>query len=127
LIIGGALGWSLGLPNYYSPDFYYPPPADNNPPPEYYYPPTSQSSQAPPSASQGSGGKIFIYPRQGQSEEKQAMDFDECHNWAVDQTDFDPAKPLFGVPDAETIQKSGDYFRAISACLDAQGYTVSGH
>jgi hypothetical protein len=118
LIIGGTLGWSMGPPYYYPPDYY-------QPPPEYYYPPPAQGNQVPPSPNQGSSGKIFIYPRQGQSEEKQAMDFDQCHHWAVDQTDFDPAKPLVGVPDAQTIQKSGDYFRAISACLDALGYTVS--
>ena len=67
---------------------------------------------------------MFIFPRQGQSEEQQAMDFDECHNWAVDQTDFDPKKPPEGDPNDQTIQKSKDYLRAISACLDARGYTL---
>jgi hypothetical protein len=67
---------------------------------------------------------MFIYPRQGQSEELKARDFDQCDGWAVNQTGFDPKKPLEGTPDAQTIQKSGDYFRAISACLDAHGYTV---
>jgi len=78
----------------------------------------------PPSASQGAGGQMFIYPRQGQSEEKKAMDFDECHNWAVGQTGFDPKKPPEGTPDAQRIQKRADYLRAISACLDARGYTL---
>ena len=124
LIIGGALGWGL-WPYYYPPDYYYyPPPPYYYPPPEYYYPPTAQYGQVPPPAGQGSGGRMFIYPRQGQSEEKKAEDFDKCHGWAVGQTGFDPAKPPAGAPDAQTIQKSGDYFRAISACLDAQGYTV---
>ncbi len=118
LIIGGALGWGLGPPYYYPQEYYYPPP------PEYYYPPPVEGSQVPPSASQVSGGKLFIYPRQGQNEKKQAKDFDKCHNWAVGQTGFDPAKPPLGLPNAQTIQKSGDYFRAISACLDAHGYTV---
>jgi hypothetical protein len=118
LIIGGVLGWDLGPPYYYySPD-YYPPP------PDYYYPPPAEGNQVPPSASQGAGGRMFIYPRQGQSEENQAKDFDKCHNWAVGQTGFDPAKSPVGAPNAQTIQKSADYFRAISACLDAHGYTV---
>jgi hypothetical protein len=116
LIIGGALGWDL-WPYYYPPEYYYPPPA-------YYYPPPAEGSQVPPSASQDSGGQMFIYPRQGQSEEKKAEDFNKCHTWAVGQTGFDPSKPPVGAPDAQTIQKSGNYFRAISACLDAQGYTV---
>ncbi len=138
LIIGGALGWGLS-PYYYPPDYYYyppppyyypppeysyPPPPYYYPPPEYSYPPPALDSQEPPPASQGSGGRMFIYPRQGQSEEKKAEDFDKCHGWAVGQTGFDPSKPPAGAPDAQTIQKSGDYFRAISACLDAQGYTV---
>jgi hypothetical protein len=67
---------------------------------------------------------MFIYPRQGQSEEKQAKDFDECHSWAVGQTGFDPSKPPDGEPDAQTKQKSSDYLRAISTCLDGRGYTL---
>ena len=67
---------------------------------------------------------MVIYPRQGQSEEKQTMDFDECHDWAVDQTGFDPKKPPESPPDAERIRESEDYLRAISACLDARGYTL---
>ena len=125
LIIGGVLGWGLGPRYYYPPEYYYPPPPYYYPPPpNYYYPPPAEGSQAPPSASQGSGGQMFVYPRQGQSEEKQTKDFDKCHNWAVGQTSFDPAKPPVGAPDAQTIEKSADYFRAISACLDAHGYTV---
>lgn len=118
LIIGGVLGWGLGPRYYYPPEYYYPPP------PYYYYLPPAEGSQAPPAASQGSGGRMFIYPRQGQIEEKQTKDFDKCHNWAVGQTSFDPAKPPVGAPDAQTIPKSSDYLRAISACLDAHGYTV---
>ncbi len=131
LFIGGVLGWGLG-PYYYPPDYYYPPPPYYYPPPDYYYPPSpnyyypppAQGNQVPPSAGQGSGGKLFIYPSQGQSEEKQAKDFDKCRTWAVGQTGFDPAKPPVGAPGAQTIQERVDYVRAISACLDAHGYTV---
>ncbi len=97
----------------------YPPP-----PPSNYYPPPPERSQAPPSLSQNSGGQMSIYPRQGQSEEQQTKDFDACRSWAVGQTGFDPSKPPAGRPDAQTTQKSSDYFRAISACLDGRGYTL---
>ena len=123
LIIGGALGWSL-WPHYYPRYYYYPPPPYYPSPPYYYYPPPDQSSQVPPPSSQGSGGKLFIYPRQSQNEEQKTIDVDKCHEWAVGQTGFDPAKPSAGAPDTKTIQNSNDYFRAISACLDAKGYTV---
>ena len=67
-------------------------------------------------------GPYYYYPPE--SEAKKAKDFDKCHDWAVVQTGFDPAIPPAGAPDAQTIQKSGDYFRAMSACLDARGYSV---
>jgi hypothetical protein len=97
---------------------YTPPPMSN------YSPPLSERGQAPLSASQGSGGQMFIYPRQGQSEKQKAEDFEACHGWAVGQTDFDPSKPPAGRPDAQTIPKNSDYLRAISACLDGRGYTL---
>ena len=135
LIIGGVLGWGLGPRYYYPPSYYYPPPPyyyyppptynyPPPPPPNYYYPPSVERSQAPPSTGQGAGGRMFIYPRQGQSEEQQNKDFDACHSWAVSQTGFDPAKPPDGAPDGQAVQKSSDYLRAISACLDARGYTL---
>jgi hypothetical protein len=113
LIIGGALGWSLA-PRYYYP--YYPPSYYNLPPPE--------ENQPPQSLDQGAENRMFIYPRQGQSEGQQAMDFDVCHGWAVNQTGFDPKRPPEGPPDAQRSQQSTDYLRAISACLDARGYTL---
>jgi hypothetical protein len=133
LIIGGVLGWGLAAPHYYYyPRYYYPPPAYYYPPPAYYYPPPaptpapetvyppqSEASQAP-----SSGGRLFIYPRQGQSLQKQEEDRLKCHDWAVNQTGFDPSTPPGSAPDSQAIQKSADYFRAMSACMDARGYTV---
>jgi hypothetical protein len=93
-------------------------------PPSNYNPPPPERSQAPPPPSPNSGGRMFIYPRQSQSEEQQAKDFDTCHNWAVGQTGFDPSKPPAGRLDAQTNPRSSDYFRAIGACLDGRGYTL---
>jgi hypothetical protein len=102
-----------------------PAPAYAPPPPSNYSPPPSARSQAPPpSAGQGSVGRMFIYPRQSQSEEQQAKDFNACHSWAVGQTGFDPSQPPAGRPDAQTTHKNSDYQRAISACLDGRGYTL---
>ena len=94
------------------------------PPPSNYSPPPSERSQAPPSTSQGAGGRMFVFPRQSQNEEQQAKDFEVCHSWAVGQTGFDPKKPPAGQPEAQTKQRSSDYLRAISACLDGRGYTL---
>jgi hypothetical protein len=127
--IGGILGWGLA-PHYYYPRYYYPPPAYYYPPPAYYYPAPSPSTPPPaevrpsPPPVNNLSGRMFIYPRRNQSEERQARDRKECHKWAVEQTGYDPSQPLSGSPEAQTIQKMDDFFRAISACFDARGYTV---
>jgi len=119
LIIGGVLGWGLAPRYYYPPAYYYPPPAYHYPPLDNYAPP-GEVNQAPPS-----GGQLFIYPRQGQSQEKLESDRDACHSWAVNQTGYDPNKPPpGGMPGSQIGQKSADYLRALDACLDARGYTV---
>jgi hypothetical protein len=132
LIIGGALAWSLAPRYYYPPAYYYPPPAYYYPPPAYApppptynYPPQGEVSQAPPSGNQMTGGQIFIYPRQGQSEQQLVTDRNECHNWAMDKTGYDPTKaPPADMPATETARKSSDYHRALGACLDGRGYSM---
>lgn len=66
---------------------------------------------------QGSS-ELFVYPKEGQSEEQQGRDRYECYVWAVDQTKFDPSAEN---PD---LTKAADYRRALSACLEGRGYTV---
>ena len=47
--------------------------------------------------------QLYVYPQQGQSEEQQSKDRFECHNWAVQQSGFDPGNP----PPAAPQQSSG--------------------
>jgi hypothetical protein len=110
LVIGGILGWG------FSPRYDYPPTYQDP------YPPEGDRPSGP--AGQGLENRMRIYPRQGQTEEQQALDFDECHSWAVDQTGFDPEIPPEGPSDTLRSEKSADYMRAISACLDARGYDL---
>ncbi len=63
-------------------------------------------------------GELFIYPRQGQSEEQRERDRYECYLWASDQSGFDPGSDE---PDQDGQR---DYRRALSACLEGRGYTV---
>ncbi len=37
--------------------------------------------------------ELFIYPKEGQTDEQQAQDKFECHEWSVQQTGFDPSNP----------------------------------
>jgi hypothetical protein len=106
-----------GVPYYYANEVYY-----AQSPGGYVVvePPKSEVKQAPPTTA----GQLFVYPRKGQSEQKQATDRYDCHRWAVSQTGYDPTQPPAGVPAAQMSQKRADYQRATCACLDARGYTA---
>ncbi|MGD0276238.1 MAG: hypothetical protein ABSB79_09315 [Syntrophales bacterium] len=82
-------------------------------------PPRDEVNQ--PSSIEQPSMQLFVYPRKGQSEKLQAKDRYECHRWAVGQTNYDPTQPAGGVP---SVQKGADYNRAMTACLDARGYTA---
>jgi hypothetical protein len=153
LLIGGAIGLSLAPRYYYPPAYYYPPPVYYYPAPNYVYPPPAYSSpppvysspppaysappptySSPPSAQAGpapqaepqiTGGQIFIYPRQGQNDKQLLTDRNECHNWALDKTGYDPTKrPPADMPPPEIAKHSTDYHRALGACLDGRGYSM---
>jgi hypothetical protein len=66
--------------------------------------------------------KVFVYPRQAQSPEKQASDEYDCHRWAAAQAGFDPTSVATG--QMTDVGKRGDYQRAQAACLEGRGYTV---
>ena len=116
-VVGGA---AVLAPYYYAPYYspYYAPPTViiREQPPVYFQP---APSVTPPSTE-----RIFVYPRQGQSEELQAKDRYECHSWAVSQTHYDPTQTASGMPAAQLNQMRADYQRAMSACLDGRGYTM---
>lgn len=134
-----ATVWVRGAPYYYANDVYYvrspqgyvvvdPPPANlvmEQPPPNVVVGQPPVVVQQPPAAvAQAPQDQVFIYPRQGQSEQQQATDRYECHRWAVSQTGFDPSLSPGGAPAGPGDQKRADYHRALSACLEGRGYTV---
>jgi hypothetical protein len=107
--------WLGGIPYYYANEVYY---AHRGNGYVVVEPPKEEVSQAPPPADQ-----MFVYPRMGQSKQQQDDDRYACHQWAANQSGFDPTQPPGGSPD-QKIEKRADYQRAISACLDGRGYTV---
>lgn len=68
--------------------------------------------------------ELFVYPKEGQSAEQQANDRFECHEWAGNQTGYDPTRDGGGVSAQAREQKRSDYLRAMTACLEARGYSV---
>jgi hypothetical protein len=111
--------WFGGMPYYYANEVYYTPTVGGY---TVVDPPQGEVSQTAPSTGQTQTGQLFVYPRQGQSQKLQADDRYACHNWAVDQTNYDPTKTPVGVGASET--QSDNYRRALAACLDGRGYTV---
>jgi hypothetical protein len=61
--------WIGGIPYYYANEVYYTQTAGGY---IVVEPPKGEVSTVPPAAGQMPEGQIFIYPRQGQSEQKQA-------------------------------------------------------
>jgi hypothetical protein len=121
--------WYGGTSYYYANDLYYTWNPDRygyvvtNPPPVVEE--ASSYSTAPDADDQAEGagpGDLYVYPRNGQSEEQTAQDRFECHQWAVNQTGFDPT---VGEAQTSSSGSSEDYHRAIIACLDGRGYSAN--
>ncbi len=111
--------WIGGVPYYYANDVYY------------AWRPTLRSyvvverpSNDSTAATQSTTSQIYVYPKDGQSAERQATDRYECHQWAVSETGFDPTQPFGGVVPEQSVEKRASYTRAITACLEGRGYSV---
>ena len=113
--------WFGGIPYYYADDVYY----------RWYSgrgyevvdPPGGPDANQPAPAA-AAQSDLFIYPKNGQSEEQQGRDRYECHSWASGQSGFDPTQPSGGVAEGQASSKRADYQRAMQACLEARGYSV---
>jgi hypothetical protein len=75
--------------------------------------PQGAAQPAAPAAaySEGQQQQIFVYPKNGQSEQQQELDKRECRQWASEQTGGASSGP--------------DHRRAMLACLDGRGYSVN--
>ena len=121
LPLGYMTLWWGGMPYYYWDDAYYlwsperrgyvvtdPPPVADG---------ASDGGDAAPAPRVAA--ELYVYPRQCQSDAQTASDRFECHQWAVGQSGFDPSRSS---NPSGTDESS--YQRAISACLDARGYSA---
>lgn len=127
---GCATYWWGGVPYYYWQGVYY----AWNPDYDSYVvtdpPPVTggvAQGSAPPAAQPGASGgqgamSLFVYPKNGQSEQQTQNDRYQCHEWAVGQTGFDPTNTANQAQSATATPEN--YKRAVTACLDARGYSV---
>lgn len=113
--------WWYGIPYYYANDTYYAWDAGRSAY-QVVTPPAGMdggaTTQAPAS------DHLFAYPNKGQSDAQQQTDRNQCHQWAAEQTGFDPTRPAGGVSASEAVRKWNDYMRADATCLEGRGYTV---
>lgn len=61
----------------------------------------------------------IVYPANDQSQEQIDLDRQECHQWALEQSEFDPTSSQ-----SASAEQDNRYERALSACLTGRGYTV---
>jgi hypothetical protein len=132
LPFGYATYYWGGLPYYYYDNAYYtwdqgyngyvatdPPPVATSGSSDDSSGDTVESNdEAPDSAATSGSSDLFVYPRNGQTDEQTATDKFECHKWAVSQSGFDPTQS------SNPQGSAADYRRAIGACLDARGYSA---
>ncbi len=116
--------WFGGAPYYYADEVYYQWRPDLNGYVVAAPPPGADQPGAAPPAPAPTAEDFFIYPRNGQTPEQQSADRYECHSWARTQTGFDPTQPGGGAPGAAPPASREQYQRAMTACLDARGYSV---
>ena len=118
--------WVGGAPYYYADNVYYQWQPNANGYVVVDPPPGADQPGAPPeAASPGpSSDNFFIYPKNGQTQEQQAADQYECHSWSKGQTGFDPTQPGGGVGPGDSGSRRDQYNRAMTACLEARGYSV---
>jgi hypothetical protein len=117
-----ATYWFGGIPYYYANDAYYTWSPNYNgyvatdpPAGAATADPSDAGAQAP-----ATSGQTYNYPKNGQTDEQQAADRYQCHQWAVSQSGYDPTRN--NAPTASGQQ--GDYHRAVTACLEGRGYSV---
>jgi len=117
--------WFGGVPYYYANDSYYMWSAQNNSY-EVVDTPSGAVNAAPDAAPPPApaGNQLFVYPRNGQSNDQQAKDKYECHTWAVGQSGFDPTASGGNVSPDQFAARNDAYNRALVACLQGRGYSA---
>jgi hypothetical protein len=72
--------------------------------------PDAQGVSGGAGAPSDAGAQIFMYPKNGQSEEQQSTDKRECEQWAAAQAN---------------AANTSDYRRAMMACVEGRGYSAN--
>lgn len=111
--------WYGGTPYYYGNNCYYVWKPDRN---GYMVvePPDGVVNESQPILAQ----ELYVYPKEGQSEQQRADDRFACHQWANKETGYDPTHPAKNVSVVALSSSRENYQRALKACLEGRGYSV---
>lgn len=94
----------------------------------YYAPVATGGYQVvePPAGVSGAASFDYpiAYPARRQSQAQQADDQFQCHEWAVQLSEFDPSLLGSGQPMSDSPTLRDNYRRAWSACMEGRGYGV---
>ena len=85
--------------------------------------PAPQQPASSPSPQSWAEEHVTLIPKNGQTADQQWADRYKCDRWAKAQTGYDPAARTTASP-AQAAQGLENYRRAMTACLEAQGYTI---
>ena len=117
--------WWYGVLYYYANDTYY---LWDDTQQEYEVVPPPEGVDASDATATPTSDRLFVYPKSGQSSDQQAKDQYECHQWAVQQSGYDPTIPGATGTSAPSgpadAAKRSDYLRAKMSCLVGRGYSV---
>jgi hypothetical protein len=120
--VGCATYWFGGVPYYYVDSVYYRYSPDYSGYVVTDPPPVADATDSSGADTQSGGtADVYIYPRNGQTDEQTSNDRYECHKWAVGQTGFDPTRSS---SESRSSAAPVDYRRAMIACLDGRGYSA---
>lgn len=131
LPLGYATYWWGGVPYYYWRGVYYVWSPDyanyvvTDPPPVTGGVVSGATAPPPDQAGNGDGRgamSLYVYPKNGQSQQQMDDDRYQCHQWAVGQTGFDPTDTANDTKASTATPEN--YRRAVTACLEARGYSV---
>jgi Outer membrane protein beta-barrel domain len=85
-------------------------------------PAAAPAGSAAPAAAFGPG--VFIYPKNGQTQQQLWSDRYACDNWSKTQSGFDPARADGAATPGEVATRREQYRQAMTACLGARGYSI---
>ncbi|WP_146076101.1 DUF6515 family protein [Caldimonas caldifontis] len=95
---------------------------------DVYYAPVAtggyQVVEPPAEAASAAFDYPIAYPARNQSAQQQADDQFQCHEWAVQLSQFDPTLLGSGQPMNDSPTLRDNYVRAWSACMEGRGYSV---